>query len=551
MLKLLSLKHFAIVNELELNFSSGFSVLTGETGAGKSILLDALNMLLGSKAESTKIQQGSEEAILSAVFDIHGLTTLQNYLIEHGFESDQDELYIKRIVHISGKSRNFINGEPTTLAVLKVIGAFLIDIHGQNVHQSLISEASQRKILDNYAGNQDLLEKTLMAYNEWQESVQQLDEAMQKQHERQIEFEILEWKNKELSALNPQQDEWQQLSEKFDVMSNENDIKCVAETIENVINKDRGIQDQIVELQSQLRPFVHLEKIFQDGMEILISVESELAELASSMRLVSTRSDLDEQALLQHETRMSELTSAAKKYQVDVNDLPTAWSEIKERLSQLTTEQNISVLQANILEREQSFLEFSKQLSHSRKKAAEKLSQEVTTIMHELAMKNALFKVQLIASSATKYGLEQISFEVAMNLGSTLKPLNKVASGGELSRISLALQVIVSQYNHIPTLIFDEVDTGIGGKVADIVGKYLKILSKQHQILSVTHLPQVAVYGNQQFLVNKVDFENKTYSEVHLLDEQDRVEEIARMLGGDATTEIALKHAKELLKMAS
>ncbi|MCV2503087.1 MAG: DNA repair protein RecN [Neisseriaceae bacterium] len=551
MLQSLTLKNFAIVESLDLDFQEGFSVLTGETGAGKSILLDALDLLLGSKADYSKIRSGHEEAILSAVFDISDVPTLKKWLQENDlFDDSEQEIILKRVINRSGKSKNYVNGQPVPLTQLKEIGLYLVDIHGQNAHHSLMTEANQRDLLDEYAHHEKLLDSVSITYHAWKKAQLRLLALEKEQDQWQTELEILEWKNKELSELNPKVGEWDSLSSIYDEMSHRNEMMQIAEQIDDFINKDQGLQEVIARSLLDLNRFTEVDSRFKESEQILQSVETELIEVSSNLRSIYSQAEVDQEELQQIESRMSLLNSMAKKYRISVDELPNEWRDIQSKLQEIQENQNSELLQEQVEKLHSEYRLQADALTQSRKEAAEKLSQEVTEVMQTLSMGSAQFKVEVKTIEASSYGNEQIIFNVAANLGSELKPITKVASGGELSRISLALQVIISQYNDVPTLIFDEVDVGIGGKVADIVGRYLKKLSQQHQILTITHLPQVAVYGNHHYAVNKKDKNEQTISEVRLLSNNERVQEIARMLGGEKITELTLQHAEESLALA-
>ncbi|QRN41753.1 MAG: DNA repair protein RecN [Neisseriaceae bacterium] len=550
MLQSLTLKNFAIVEFLDIDFQGGFSVLTGETGAGKSILLDALELLLGSKADYSKIRLGHDEAILSAVFRIPKLLILKKWLEENDLLNDnEEEVILKRVISRSGKSKNYVNAQPVPLAQLKELGLYLVDIHGQNAHHFLISETNQRALLDEYAHHNKLLDSVRLAFNAWKKTQLKLFEAQGEKDQYQTELEILEWKNKELSELNPQVGEWDSLSTIYDEMSHRNEMIQIAEKIDNFIDKDEGLQDVVARSLIDLDKFSHVDNRFKESVQILQSVETELTEISSNLRSIYSQSEVDQEEFQQIESRLSLLNSIAKKYGVSVNDLPNVWQDIQNKLQDMRENQNIELLSIHVEQLKNEYELKAAQLTHSRERAAEKLSQEVTNVMQTLSMGNSQFRVQIKPIEPSNYGNEQVIFNVMANLGGELKPINKVASGGELSRISLALQVIISQYNDVPTLIFDEVDVGIGGKVADVVGRYLKDLSKKHQILTITHLPQVAVYGQQHYVVSKTTQNEETTSTIKLLAQNERIQEIARMLGGEKITELTLQHAEEALAL--
>ena len=552
MLLALSLNDFVIVDRLNLDFQPGFTVLTGETGAGKSITLDAIGLLLGDKADYGQIRQGAAEARLSALFDLSELPELQAELREQGLlAEDAEELSIRRIIDAKGKSRSYINNQAATLSQLKSIGSRLIDIHGQNAHHSLNQEAAQRELLDAFAGCTVLAGEVKAAYQSWQNANQALKAAQTQSENLQIERERLEWQFDELSRLAPAPGEWETVSQSHDSLAHAAELMEAAQETEEAINGDNGLQAQIYRCQKKLEALSRIEPRFNESLNLLASIEAELGEVSANMRDVASRSDLDPAELAAQEQRLGELMGMARKYRVEPQDLPAKMQEIEAALQQLQAAADIAALEAAAERCEKQYHEAAQQLSAGRRQAAERLGSETAAHMQELAMKGARFHIELLPASPSAFGLEQVQYQVAANKGSPLRPLNKVASGGELARISLALQVVTSQYTQTPTLIFDEVDTGIGGGVAETVGRALRSLGQKHQVLAVTHLPQVAACGEQHWQVRKNSEGEQTVSSIRVLSAEERVEEIARMLGGETLTATTRSHAAELLEMAA
>lgn len=552
MLLALSLSDFVIVDQLKLNFETGFTVLTGETGAGKSITLDAIGLLLGDKADYGQVRQGAKEARLSALFDISQLPQLQAQLHEQGFLNDgSDELAIRRIIDAKGKSRSFINNQAATLAQLKQIGSQLIDIHGQNAHHSLNHETAQRELLDAFANHQESVQAVKTAYHQWQQAKKALHDAQNQAETLEIERERLEWQYNELSQLHLRPNEWEQLSQSHDSLAHAAELLQAAQFTEDTLDGDNGIQRQLYQCQKTLTQLSHIEPRFAESLQLLASIEAELSEVSANMRDVAAYVEINPNELAAQEARLSELVSMARKYRVEPEELPAKQTEIETTLAALEAAADIAALEAAVQQSEQAYFNLAQPLSHRRQQTAKRLSQETTAHMQELAMKGAHFHIELLPCPPSAHGLEHIQYQVAANKGSALRPLNKVASGGELARISLALQVVTSQYTHVPTLIFDEVDTGIGGGVAEIVGKALRALGKQHQVLAVTHLPQVAACGEHHWQVYKHSDGEQTISQINILNKQGRTEEIARMLGGEVLTDLTRRHAAELLTLSS
>ncbi|STZ75854.1 DNA repair protein RecN [Bergeriella denitrificans] len=552
MLLALSLRDFVIVDHLNLDFQNGFTVLTGETGAGKSITLDAIGLLLGDKADYSQVRSGAKEAQLSALFDISGLPLLQQQLAEQGLsEEDAEELSIRRIIDAKGKSRSYINNHAVTLVQLKAVGSQLIDIHGQNAHHSLNQEAAQRELLDAFAGSLAQAETVKQHYQSWTAAKKALQEAQAQSENIAIERERLEWQFNELNQLELQPDEWATLSQSHDSLAHSAELLQAAQEVGEYIDGDNGLQRQIYRCQNLLGSLQDIEPRFAESLEMLASIEAELSEISANMRDVAGRTDLDPNELMHQEQRMGELMSMARKYRIEPEELPQKLAEIDEQLQNLHAAADLETLSQAVTQHLNEYQEAAHTLSAMRHQAAARLSEETTGHMQHLAMKGARFDIILLPSSPTQHGLEQVQFQVAANKGSPSRPLNKVASGGELARISLSIQVVTSQYTQVPTLIFDEVDTGIGGGVAEMVGKALRALGKQHQVLAVTHLPQVASCGEHHWQVRKHSEGEQTVSEISILDHGSRVEEIARMLGGETITETTRSHAAELLDMAA
>ena len=552
MLLALSLQNFVIVEKLNLNFQNGFTVLTGETGAGKSITLDAIALLLGDKADYSQIRTGANEAQLSALFDISEHPILQAELREQGLlDDDSSELAIRRTIDIKGKSRSYINNQAATLAQLKHIGSQLIDIHGQNAHHSLNQESAQRQLLDAFSGSLKLVEQTQAAYQAWQSAQQALNEAQTQAENIAIERERLEWQYNELDQLAPEAGEWESLNQSHDSLANAAELLQAASEVQDYIDNDNGIARQISRSQRTLNKLAHIEPRFAESLEMLDSIEAELSEISRNMGSVLSDIEINPNELHAKEERISELMSIARKYRIEPEELPNKLAEIQAALQQLEAAADIEALQKNVAQAQDAYMQIAQQLSSARHKAASKLAHETTEHMQTLAMKGAKFHIELQPSSPTAHGLEHIQYQVAANKGTPLRPLNKVASGGELARISLSIQVVTSQYTQVPTLIFDEVDTGIGGGVAETVGRALRTLGKQHQVLAITHLPQVAACGEHHWQVAKHSDGEQTVSEISVLDDSTRVNEIARMLGGEKITDTTRQHAAEMLANAA
>ena len=554
MLQTISLRDFVIVDQLELDFASGFTVLTGETGAGKSILLDALGLVLGERADSSQIREGSNRAEISATFRVEAelVQSFGQWLDEQGLP-DEDEghtLLLKRIVESNGRSRAFINGSVATLTQLREAGDQLVDIHGQHAHQLLLKSGAQRELLDRHAGLLPLASDVAQAFKTLSDSRRRLAQAENAGQDIERERERLEWQLEELTELSPQEGEWAQIQLEHARLAN--GAKLIGgcqEAIEILSDADNSLESSLSKVCGNIGALAEHDAALKDVSDSLESAHIQLDEAIHGLNRYLQKIDLDPARLEQVEERMQALHGAAKKYRADVDALPQLLLETTDRLEALTASQNIEALREKVKQEEASYLKLAKQLSEHRSKAANDLSNQITNAMQDLSMAGGRLEIILNPlQDGGSHGLEQVEFLVAGHAGSTPRSLAKVASGGELARISLAISAITSKASFTPTLIFDEVDAGIGGAVAETVGKLLHQLGQSHQILCVTHLPQVAAQGNHHLKVSKSQAGDKTVSQVQTLGRSERVEEVARMLGGATITDTTRRHARELLE---
>ena len=554
MLQTLSLRDFVIVDQLELDLSSGFTVLTGETGAGKSILLDALSLVLGERADSSQIREGSNRAEISALFriDPQQIGYFNQWLDEQGFplEDDGQSLLLKRTIEASGRSRAFINGSVATLVQLREAGDQLVDIHGQHAHQLLLKGGAQRELLDRHANHINLVTEVSRLFKTLNESRRRLEQAENAGQDIERERERLEWQLEELTELSPQEGEWAAIqSEHARLANGAKIISGCQEAIDILSDTDNSVESNLSKVGANMSSLAEHDLALSDISQALESAQIQIDEAVHSLNRYLQKLDLDPARLSEVEDRMQALHGAARKYRTEADDLPKLLLDSAERLEALTASQNIGALREKVKQEELAYLKQAKQLSQKRNKAAIDLGKQVTTAMQDLSMAGGQLEIALIPlPEGGAQGLEQIEFLVAGHAGSTPRSLAKVASGGELARISLAISVITSKASFTPTLIFDEVDAGIGGAVAETVGKLLRQLGESHQILCVTHLPQVAAQGNHHLKVSKSQADDKTLSQVMPLGRSERVEEVARMLGGATITDTTRRHARELLE---
>jgi DNA repair protein RecN (Recombination protein N) len=553
MLKNLSIRDFVIVDTLDLDFSAGFTSLTGETGAGKSILIDALSFALGERGDSSMVRSGCDKAEIAAEFDIADLPQLQDWLREQELEGDEGACLLRRTLDAAGRSRGFINGRSATQQQLREAGEMLLDIHGQHAHQSLLRADAQRELLDSHAGLGKQAAEVADSFKAWQLLNRRRAQLEQNAEAVAAERELLAFQRRELETLNFSTEEWNSLQAEHARLSHAASLLETAQFgVEVLSESDTACLAQLNALTSRLRSGLEFDAGLQDTLTMLESAQNELQEAVYALRHYQQKLDADPQRLRQQEQRMADVVEAARKYRVPPEQLPEALAKIVARLDELGGSADLSELAKQEEAARSLFLKQATKLSEARIAAAEALSTEITTAMQTLAMQGGKFSVALLPlNEGNANGLEVVEFQVAANQGTPLRSLAKVASGGELSRISLAIQVAASRAATVPTLIFDEVDSGIGGRVAEIVGNLLKQLGKRHQVMCVTHLPQVAAQADAQWQVSKAAHAGKTLSSIKVLNKDERIEEIARMLGGVKITETTLKHAAELLGVAA
>jgi len=547
----LSIRDFAIVERLELDFEAGFTALTGETGAGKSILIDALALALGERADAGSVRVGSERAEVVAEFAIDGLPGLRQWLRDTELEGDEGRVLLRRVVDRNGRSRAFINGTPVTVQQLGTVSAWLIDIHGQHAHQSLLKSEAQRNLLDEHAGLSDAARDVAAAYRAWRQLVRARAEFETNMAAREAEREQLRWQADELGKLAPQAGEWEQVQgEQTRLAHAASLIEGARGAVEGLSEGEDTADSRLSAIHARLRGLAGFDPALEQPLALIDSAQAQLQEAAADLRRYLDRVELDPGRLAEVEARVEALHGAARKYRVAPDELPALKERVEVRLAELDAAADAEGFAAKEATAAAHYRKLAGELSKRRKVAAAKLAREVTAAMKELAMAGGRFDIALHpVEEGSAGGDEQIEFLVAANAGGELRPLAKVASGGELSRISLAIQVITSKAAAVPTLIFDEVDAGIGGAVAEVVGRKLRALGEARQVLCVTHLPQVAAQADQQWSVAKSATNGATTSQVSILDAKARVEEIARMLGGVEITATTRKHAAEMLQL--
>ncbi|TKC91079.1 DNA repair protein RecN [Trinickia terrae] len=550
MLRHLSIRDFVIVAALDLEFDRGFTVFSGETGAGKSILIDALALTLGARADASIVRTGQGRADITAEFAAH--EHVARWLDEQalGDGESSDSVLLRRVVDANGRSRAFINGTPATLTQLRGVGEMLVDIHGQHAHQLLMRPDAQRELFDTHAGLTATATGVARAHRAWRDAAQAVELAQARDRELQLERERLAWQLAELDKLAPQPGEWEEIGAEHRRLSHSaNLIEGVQGALNALSESDEAMLAQLGSIVSKLRDLAEIDPALNDALASLEPAEIQLREASYSLTHYAQRLELDPDRLAQVEHRLDALHSIARKFRLQPETLPEEHRARRAQLAALDAAADLDGLRAAEAKAKEAYLGEAKLLSKARAKAAKTLGTAVTAGMQELSMAGGSFEVALLPlAEGGAHGLEQIEFRVAGHAGVPLRPLAKVASGGELARISLALAVIASTASPTPTLIFDEVDTGIGGGVAEVVGRLLHQLGRDRQVLCVTHLPQVAARGDHHFQVAKAsDANGGTLSTVSPLDRASRIEEVARMLGGLEITPTTRKHAKEML----
>lgn len=552
MLTHISIQNFATVDSLNLDFSTGLNVLTGETGAGKSIWVDAVTLALGNRADNNVIRENQERCDITLCFNLNDTPSAKEWLQQHQLDSN-DECIIRRVINRSGPTRCTINGAPYPLQMVRELAQLLISIHGQHQHQALLKSEEQRQRLDNFAENNSLLQQIQTIYCQWQALNKELIDLQQKANNRDAELELLRYQHNELCQLNLQEDEWQQLSQQHQQLHNAKHlIGELNHAIELTVESEQVSASQLLQ-----QAFQHLEAIcakepqLGSAKELLNTAIIHLQEAGSELNQYRNTLNLSPEHLDNIEKRLALLHDLARKHHVEPENL----IEVNKSLEQQIKELEQIDVEIEVIKKEQQLLlnkyqKLANQLTKNRQKAAQQLDKTITQNMQELGIKGGRFQVELIKQSEalSQFGNETVTFNVSTNPGQSLQPLKKIVSGGELSRISLALQVITAAKDDIATLIFDEVDVGIGGKTAAIVGKLLRQLGEQLQVLCITHLPQVAAQGHHHYQVTKSSNKQSTITYIKKLSQKEREEELTRMLGGTKITSQTRAHAKEMLE---
>lgn len=551
MLAQLTISHFAIVRELEIDFQAGMSVITGETGAGKSIAIDALGLCLGNRADASMVRPGAARADICARFSLADTPTARRWLEENQLD-DSNECLLRRVIGIDGRSRGFINGTAVPLSQLRELGQLLIQLHGQHAHQLLLKPDHQRYLLDTYADEPQLLSAMQQIWQQWHQSCRELAQLQQAAIEREARRELLQYQLKELNEFSPQAGEYEQIDIEYKRLANSGQLLALSQQALQLLSEDeeQNILGMLHSVKNQLGELVSMDEKLSDVLNMLEDAGIQISEASDELRHYSDQMDLDPIRLYELEQRLSRQIALARKHHVSPDTLPAFYQQLLEEQRLLEQqESDHETLSTAVSAYHQQALHIAEQLHIRRQHHANELAQLITTNMHDLAMPHGHFSIQVkfTPEYLTASGADNIEFCVTTNPGQPHQPLAKVASGGELSRIALIIQVITARKMDTPALIFDEVDVGISGPTAAIVGKMLRQLGESTQVMCVTHLPQVAGCGHQHFFVSKQTDGAATETLMQPLDKRARLQELARLLGGSAVTKNTLANAKELL----
>lgn len=552
MLTHINIRNFAIVEELDLDICDKLTVITGETGAGKSIMIDALGLALGDRAESGAVRHGCKKAEIHATFDIQNNKAARKWLQERELDAD-NECILRRVVSDDGRSKAFINGSPTPIQGLKQLGEMLVSIHGQHEHQSLLKKDTHRQLLDEFAGLASNAATVKSHFLDWQQANKEFEHFRDHAKEMQDRADLLRFQISELDELKPIHGEIEKLEQEHKRLANVESLLSLGQQAINALNEgDETLVNQTQSVLSVLQDMAKQDEGIKDTWEMVDSARIQLEEAASTLSHYLNQLDIDPERYQEVDNRISSYFQLARKHRTDTHELAGLLETLQQELDDIDGgEERLVQLEAAAQAAREQFLAEAKKLSKAREKAAKKLSKLITEKVQPLGMPGAEFKVELQALEETQYnqtGLESIEFLVKTNPGQPTKALNKVASGGELSRISLAIQVACAAQSNVATLIFDEVDVGIGGAVAQIVGQLLRQLGSKNQVICVTHLPQVAAQGHTHLHVNKQTGKKETHTDIARLSQDETVAEIARMLGGLNITDQTLAHARELIE---
>ncbi len=553
MLKSIYISNFAIIDELELDFFAGMSVLTGETGAGKSIIIDALNLTLGNRADRSVARDANEKVEVVATVDISSTKQAISWLEERDLYMG-DDCVLRRVISVDGKSKAYINNTPCSVTVLRSISDLFVDVYGQHEHQSLMQKDKQRELLDSYSDNENRIEKLATVYRLWQSLNNQLQIIESNQKNTLSQLELLRYQNKELERLSLNKDEYEELNDQHILLNNAKELNEGSMRISQQLDgeNDDAVYDQLNNIIKELEKLSSTDRELNEPLDSLQSIHIQIKEVSNTLRNYSEQISSNPQELQLVEERIAAIEEIARKHKIKPSQLVPLQASLQAELEKLEgSHEDPDKLKISMQEAENHYRTLAKEISSARRKAANELNQKITDSMQSLGMQDGRFYIDIRVKKSLElslHGLDEIQFMVSTNPGQSLRLLNKVASGGELSRLSLAIQMATANNLGIPTLIFDEVDSGVGGATAEVVGRHLRKLGNDAQVFCVTHLPQVAAQAHHHYKVKKSEQDGSITTEVSHLTETARIEELARMLGGIEMTRNTHEHAKEMLR---
>lgn len=552
MLTDIHIRHLATIEELHIDIPNNSTVITGETGAGKSILIEAIELALGERAAASWVRTGQEKSEIHLSFDIQQLPAVKAWLEEHDLAQAEEECLIRRVIIKDGRSRSYINGTPTTVQLIRELSEHLLHIHGQYEHQALLKPEKQRELLDHYAGHGNLTQSVKTLSSQWKTITQEIESLRTQNDQRGQRSDWLRFQLQELHSLNLTAGEWQELDEESRKLSNGKELINQTQSALLLLadNDERNATSLITDAVKILDSAGHLDSTIHPFLTTLQQSLIQLNDVENELRNYVEQVDLDPERLAQTEQRIGQLFHMARKHHVSPEGLVELQQKLETELSSLDNlDEHIQTLELKQKTIEKEYKIAANKLSTSREKFATQLSTEITSLISNLSFPHgkAHIVLEVEASDFGPYGTERVIFCIQINPGQPIQPIAKIASGGELSRISLAIHLATAEQHMIPTLIFDEVDVGVGGATAEKIGKLIRRLGENYQVLCITHHPQVASQGHQHLLVEKIFEKNNTFSHIRLLNKQERTSEIARMLGGETITQKTLEHAKELV----
>ena len=550
MLQELSIKNFALIEELHISFDKGLNILTGETGAGKSIIIGAIGLILGGRASSEVVRKGSDLCEVTGLFEIKENGRLKEMLTEKGLLSQEEEFVLKRELSRQGRSRCLLNGQIITLGMLEEVGNYLVDVHGQHEHQALLKPGVATDLLDEFGALMELRKRIEDTYRRFREKARQLEELRASEKQREQQIDLYQFQTKEIDQANLSIEEEEALDKEYVVLSNAEKLNQLSQELYHHIYEGAGsITEKMALVERGLERLVAIDETLKDGLKEMGEVKYRMDEMAVMIRDYARKIEFNPQRLEAILERKELINRLRRKYGNAIKDILNYRKEAQVKLDRLVNSaESMEEITSEVKRLEEQLVQEAGKLSHERKIAGAKLKKETEQELKELGMEKVRFDVEIEQGEIKSTGWDEVQFLVAPNVGEDLKPINRIASGGEISRIMLALKTILARADKIPTLIFDEIDTAIGGRIAQVVGRKMRGLSPSHQVICVTHLPQIAVFASNHYYVGKEISAGRTKTLVDLLDKKGRENEIARMLGGERLTELTLKHAREMIR---